>query len=73
MRTGPHLTKTIAYGSLALLDSRAVLLGLALTRATILGTATGKRLLQAIGDRTLVVMVEIGLLAAGLMFVTGVA
>jgi uncharacterized membrane protein YfcA len=66
-----HLTKTAAYGATDLLDPRVLLLGLALTPATLLGAWTGKKLVGRISDRVFVALVEIGLLAAGLLFLLG--
>jgi hypothetical protein len=40
-----HLTKTAAYGAGNLLDTRVVLLGLALAPATLAGAWTGKRII----------------------------
>lgn len=63
-----HLTKTAAYGATDLLSVNVLLLGLALTPATLAGTWTGKKILGRIDDRVFVGLVEAGLIAAGLLF-----
>jgi uncharacterized membrane protein YfcA len=66
-----HLTKLAAYGAGDLLTRRVLLFGIALTPATLLGAWTGKKIVGRIGDRVFVVLVEIGLLAAGVLFLAG--
>ena len=68
-----HLTKTAAYGAGALIDARVVWLGVALTPATLAGTWCGRWLVERISDRVFVVLVEVGLIVAGVLFLTGVA
>lgn len=66
-----HLTKTAAYGAGDLLSGRVLLLGLALTPATLAGTWVGRRLLGRIGDRLFVRLVEGGLVVAGVLLLAG--
>ena len=66
-----HLTKIVTYGAGDLLTSRVVLYGLVLTPATLAGTWTGKKIVGRISDRVFVVLVEAGLLVAGVLFLTG--
>jgi uncharacterized membrane protein YfcA len=66
-----HLTKIATYGASDLLSGRVLLYGVALTPATLLGAWVGKRIVNKISDRVFVVLVEIGLLAAGLLFLVG--
>jgi uncharacterized membrane protein YfcA len=66
-----HLTKLAAYGAGSLLGPRVLLLGLVLTPATMAGAWAGKRTVDRISDRVFVLLVEGGLLAAGLLFLFG--
>jgi len=66
-----HGAKLIGYGAGDLLTTRVLLYGVALTPATIAGAWTGKHIVARITDRTFVILVELGLLAAGLLFVLG--
>ncbi|MFC7383681.1 sulfite exporter TauE/SafE family protein [Sphaerisporangium rhizosphaerae] len=66
-----HLTKIAAYGAGDLLTSRVVLYGAVLTPATLAGAWTGKKIVGRVGDRMFVLLVEIGLVAAGLLFLAG--
>jgi uncharacterized protein len=66
-----HLTKTAAYGATDLIDARVLALGLALTPATLAGAWTGRKITGRISDRAFVALIEIGLVAAGLLFVLG--
>ena len=67
-----HLTKLVAYGAGALLNPTVLLLGLALTPATLAGAWAGRRTVGRISDRLFVRLVEAGLVAAGLLFLLGV-
>lgn len=53
-----HLTKIATYGA-------------ALTPATILGAWAGKKIVGRFSDRAFILIVEIGLLAAGILFLAG--
>ncbi|MGI3224595.1 sulfite exporter TauE/SafE family protein [Streptomyces sp. GTA36] len=66
-----HLTKTAAYGAGDLLSVRVLLLGAALTPATLAGAWAGKRIVQRISDRLFIRFVEAGLVVAGLLFLVG--
>lgn len=68
-----HGAKIAAYGSGSLLTLRVILLGAALTPATLAGAWVGKRIVGKISDRAFVIIVEISLVGAGLLFLTGVA
>ena len=67
-----HLTKIGAYGAGDLLTRQVLLYGAALTPATLAGAWAGKRIVGRISDRVFVILVEIGLLAAGMLFLLGV-
>jgi uncharacterized membrane protein YfcA len=66
-----HLSKTVGYAAGGLITSDVLLLGAALTPATLLGAAVGRRIVGRISDRVFVVLVELGLLAAAALFLTG--
>lgn len=66
-----HLTKIATYGAGDLLTREVLLYGVALTPPTLLGAWVGKKLVGRISDRLFVVLVEIGLLAAGVLFLIG--
>jgi uncharacterized membrane protein YfcA len=63
-----HLSKIAAYGAGDLLTGRVLLYGAALTPATLAGAWVGKKIVGRISDRVFVILVEIGLVAAGALF-----
>jgi uncharacterized membrane protein YfcA len=66
-----HITKIASYGAGDLLTDRVLLFGIALTPATVLGAWVGKKIVGRIGDRVFVLLVELGLLASGSLFLVG--
>jgi uncharacterized membrane protein YfcA len=66
-----HLSKIAAYGAGDLLTVRVLEFGLVLTPATLAGAWAGKRIVGRISDRVFVLLVEIGLIAAGALFLFG--
>jgi uncharacterized membrane protein YfcA len=66
-----HLSKIAAYGAGNLLTGRVLLYGAALTPATLAGAWVGRRIVGRISDRVFVLLVEIGLVAAGVLFLIG--
>ncbi len=66
-----HLTKIATYGAGDLLTGRVLLFGLALTPSTLLGTWVGKKIVGRISERVFVLFVELGLVAAGVLFLVG--
>jgi uncharacterized membrane protein YfcA len=60
-----HATKLAAYGAGALLTPQVLVLGLALTPATVAGAWAGKRVVDRLSDRLFTRLVEAGLLVAG--------
>ena len=68
-----HLTKVAAYGAGDLLTTQVLLYGAALTPATIAGAWTGKRIIGRVSDRVFVLLIEAGLVNAGVLFLTGLA
>lgn len=68
-----HGAKLVAYGAGDLLTWRVVALGLALTPTTLLGSWLGKHTVDRLSERLFVILVEVGLVVAGLLFLSGVA
>ncbi|GAA2638772.1 hypothetical protein GCM10010436_56040 [Paractinoplanes durhamensis] len=66
-----HLTKIAVYGAGDLLTTRVLLYGAALTPATLAGAWVGKKVVNRVSDHTFVVLVEIGLVVAGLLLLAG--
>lgn len=66
-----HLTKIATYGVGDLLTNQVLLYGATLTPATLLGAWAGKKILGRISDGVFVLLVETGLLAAGVLFLIG--
>ena len=65
-----HLAKIAAYGAGDLL-TRVLLYGAALTPATLAGAWVGKKIVGRISDRVFVILVESGLVVAGVLFLLG--
>lgn len=63
-----HVTKLIAYRQAAVLSASAVLAGLAIGPIMILGSYTGKRIVDRISERAFVALIELMMVAAGLLF-----
>ncbi|MCE0764392.1 sulfite exporter TauE/SafE family protein [Pseudonocardia kujensis] len=66
-----HITKIATYGVGDLLTGQVLIFGVALTPATLLGAWVGKKVVGRISDRVFVLLVEIGLVAAGILFLLG--
>ncbi|MEV4620715.1 sulfite exporter TauE/SafE family protein [Asanoa sp. NPDC049573] len=66
-----HVTKIGVYGAGALLTRQVLLYGIALTPATVLGAWVGRTVVGRISDRVFVLLVEVGLVAAGVLFLVG--
>jgi uncharacterized membrane protein YfcA len=66
-----HAAKLGAYGIGNLLTSQVLIYGAALTPATLAGAWVGKKIVGRISDRVFVNLVEIGLVAAGVLFLGG--
>ncbi|MEV4640107.1 sulfite exporter TauE/SafE family protein [Actinoplanes sp. NPDC049548] len=66
-----HVAKIAAYGAGDLLTSQVLLFGAALTPATLAGAWVGKKVVGRISDRTFVMLVEAGLVVAGVLFLLG--
>ncbi|HEX6534014.1 MAG TPA: sulfite exporter TauE/SafE family protein [Gemmatimonadaceae bacterium] len=63
-----HVTKLVAYRQAAVLSGAAVLAGLALGPIMVAGSWMGKRIVDRMPERVFVAIVEVTLVAAGLLF-----
>ena len=63
-----HVTKLVAYRHAAVLSGAAFVTGLAIGPIMILGSYTGKRIVDRISERAFVLIIEVTMLAAGLLF-----
>jgi uncharacterized membrane protein YfcA len=63
-----HVTKLVAYGGTAVLTFNSIWVGLALGLVMILGSLTGKRILDRLPERAFVIVIEAVLVLAGLGF-----
>jgi hypothetical protein len=66
-----HVAKLIAYRESAVLPLHSVLMGLALGPIMIAGSFTGKRIVDRIPERVFVRIIDLTLLAAGVLFISG--
>ena len=63
-----HLVKLVAYRSASVLPLHAVIVGLLLGPAMVLGSYTGKRIVQRLSPKIFVAIIEATLLTAGALF-----
>jgi uncharacterized membrane protein YfcA len=63
-----HVAKLAAYGWAALLTARGILVGLALAPVMVGGSWAGKRIVDRLPERFFVLLIEITMCAAGLVF-----
>jgi uncharacterized membrane protein YfcA len=66
-----HLAKLIAYRESAVLPLHAIASGLALGPIMVAGSFAGKRVVDRLPERVFVVFIDITLLAAGVLFLSG--
>ncbi|MFC4149788.1 sulfite exporter TauE/SafE family protein [Micromonospora mangrovi] len=66
-----HVAKTVGYAAGGLVTRDVVLLGAALTPATLAGAWVGRRIVGRLSDRLFVLLVEAGLIAAAVLFLAG--
>ena len=64
-----HVTKLIAYRQAAVLSTHALLAGLSLAPAMIAGSYLGKRIVDWLPERVFIAVIELTLLAAGVLFI----
>lgn len=63
-----HVTKLIAYRQAAVLTATALVAGLAIGPIMVLGSFAGKRIVDRISERAFVYLIEVTMVAAGLLF-----
>ena len=63
-----HVTKLIAYRQAAVLSATALVAGVAIGPIMILGSYTGKRIVDRISERAFVLVIEVTMVGAGLLF-----
>lgn len=63
-----HVAKLIAYGGTAVLSGDAALAGLALGPVMVAGSLVGKRIVDRLPERVFVLVIELTMVAAGLLF-----
>ena len=66
-----HVAKLIAYRESAILPTHAILSGLALGPLMVAGSFAGKRVVDRLPERVFVLIIDLTLLAAGVMFLAG--
>ena len=66
-----HVTKLGVYGGYDLLSSRTILIGLAIGGVMFLGSYLGKRILTVVPERVFPVIVEVALVAGGILLLIG--
>lgn len=66
-----HVAKLAAYGGAAILTARAALIGLALGPVMVGGSWTGKRIVDRLPEKIFVLLIEVTMLAAGVVFLAG--
>jgi len=64
-----HIAKLIAYKQSAILPTHAVVVGLALGPIMVGGSFAGKRIVDRLPERVFVLIIELTLLAAGVLFI----
>jgi len=64
-----HLTKLIVFGAAAVLTVRTGLIGLALSPASAAGAWVGKRIVDRLPTRVFVLLVEVSLVASGVLLI----
>lgn len=66
-----HVAKLVAYRESAILPVHAILSGLALGPIMVIGSFAGKRVVDRLPERAFVLIIDLTLLAAGLLFLAG--
>src|SRR6201998_1650561 len=66
-----HLAKLIAYRESAVLPLHAILSGLALGPIMVAGSFAGKRVVDRLPERAFVLIIDLTLLTAGILFLSG--
>lgn len=66
-----HVGKLVAYGQTDILSARGALIGLGLGPVMIAGSFAGKRIVDRLPERVFVVVIEVTMVGAGLLFALG--
>jgi uncharacterized membrane protein YfcA len=66
-----HVAKLAAYGGAQILTAHGMLVGLALGPVMVGGSWTGKRIVDRLPERLFVLLIEITMVTAGVLFVVG--
>lgn len=66
-----HVAKLVAYRESAILPLHSVLMGLALGPIMVAGSFAGKRVVDRLPERVFVLIIDLTLLAAGVLFIGG--
>ena len=66
-----HVAKLIAYRESAILPLHAIVSGLALGPVMVAGSFAGKRVVDRLPERTFVLIIDLTLVAAGVLFLAG--
>ncbi len=66
-----HVAKLIAYHESAVLPMHAIVSGLALGPIMVAGSFAGKRVVDRLPERAFVLIIDVTLLAAGILFLSG--
>ncbi len=64
-----HLTKLVVYRQTSVLSGHSIIAGLSFGPAMILGSYVGKRIVDRLPERAFVVVIEVTLVATGVLFV----
>ena len=64
-----HFTKLVVYRQTSVLSGHSIIAGLSFGPAMILGSYVGKRIVDRLPERAFIVVIEVTLLAAGVLFV----
>jgi uncharacterized membrane protein YfcA len=68
-----HVAKMVAYHQSAILPLHAVMSGLALGPIMVVGSFAGKRVVDRLPERVFVLIVDLALFAAGVLFLAGLS
>ena len=66
-----HVAKLVAYGGAAILTLHAVLIGAAMGPIMVVGSWAGKQIVDRLPERVFVLLIEVTMLVAGLVFLVG--
>ena len=64
-----HVAKLVAYRSSSVLPMHAVIVGLLLGPVMVLGSFTGKKVVQRLSEKLFVAIIEVTLILAGILFI----